>query len=314
MSGGSAEAALSLSLSLSFLSCFVTLLPPRKSLPMLKMHVKTMSPRKRFRSSLGRDRVFASAVCGAMTSPRVTFSASRVDQGRHDQTDDDLTEAKNNNNINKRPTMIANSVRTAFAIIAIAALATVALARPQAAVPAPRLPQVLGGRKLHFLGFGGGGGGGQATQPRGSGQGWGGSWWGGGDDNYCKGKNEQLQPDGSCVSVQLGVLLDEVIDDSSSWGDSSWGGSTPQQSAWGADQSSTSNAGSGQWWGWPRASSDAGGEQWWNSQPQPEPQPQPQQQPNYGDCRAKSRARSSRAPTCATSRARHRVRGRQSPI
>ena len=67
--------------------------------------------------------------------------------------------------------MIANSVRTAFAIIAIAALATVALARPQAAVPAPRLPQVLGGRKLHFLGFGGGGGGGQATQPRGSGQG-----------------------------------------------------------------------------------------------------------------------------------------------
>ena len=78
-----------------------------------------------------------------------------------------------------------------------------------------------------------------------------------------------------------------MIDDSSSWGDSSWGGSTPQQSAWGADQSSTSNAGSGQWWGWPRASSDAGGEQWWNSQPQPEPQPQPQQQPNYGDCSCK---------------------------
>ena len=54
---------------------------------------------------------------------------ARRPRARHDQTDP--TEANNNNNNSKRPAMIrANSVRTTFAIaIAIASLASVALAQ-----------------------------------------------------------------------------------------------------------------------------------------------------------------------------------------
>merc|ERR1712039_1129729 len=70
---------------------------------------------------------------GDAFSPRATFIASRVDQGRRHDRGPTTTEANNNNNnnINKRPTMRANSVRTTFATMAIAiaaALATASLA------------------------------------------------------------------------------------------------------------------------------------------------------------------------------------------